>query len=303
MEGIQVRTSKESLETIMMGPTEINLLASHAGLEVMLQTINKDNMFYVYPGDNNEVSEFIYLLNGFMSVEIDDSIMELKAGDYCFVNGLKNPVHFSTKTDVTFLWIITEQTFFILSNEIDTLKDFVYQVEKKDRYTFLHSDRVAKYCMKIAKKLKLSKEQLKSLLLAGGYHDVGKIKVPEEILNKPGRLTNEEFDIIKKHPEDSAKMIKHIYSGRIPDIILQHHERLNGSGYPKGLRDDEILLEAKIIAVADTFDAMTEDRAYRKAFTPEYAIEELKKMSGTHYDESVVSAFEAVLIEEGIIKK
>ncbi|MGU3472325.1 HD-GYP domain-containing protein [Paenibacillus sp. D51F] len=175
------------------------------------------------------------------------------------------------------------------------------QVEIKDRYTHRHSDRVAKYSVKIAKKLHISKEQLENLTVAAVLHDIGKIHVPIEILNKPGRLENEEFEIIKKHPIDGARMVINSYYQELAPIIEQHHERLDGSGYPYGLSGDDILLEARIIAVSDTFDAMTEDRAYRKAFKEQFAIDELKRMAGSHYDKEVVWAFEQILKEEGRI--
>ncbi|WP_026694048.1 HD-GYP domain-containing protein [Peribacillus kribbensis] len=301
MEGLQIGKKDQFIEKVLLNSTELRLLGSTSGLEIMHQTIYKNRMFYLYPSDNPDVTEFIYFISGKVTGEINKEKVELVPGDYCLVNGLKDPVHFTALTDVTYLIVTTEHSFSHISNEILTLKGFVNQVEKKDRYTFLHSERVAEYSIMIAKKLRLSPEQLKSLYLAAGYHDVGKINVPEEILNKPGSLTDEEFDIIKKHPVDSVKMIQHIYSGKILKIIEQHHERLNGSGYPYGLKEDEILFESKIIAVADTFDAMTEDRAYRKAFSAQYALEEIKRLSGTHYDEKVVAAFEAVLMEEGKI--
>ena len=136
------------------------------------------------------------------------------------------------------------------------------------------------------------------LFIASILHDIGKINIPEEVLNKPGKLTNEEFDMIKKHPGDAADMLRKTAYKKLADIVEQHHERINGRGYPFGLKADEILLEAKIIGVCDTFDAMTEDRSYRKAYTSEYAMEEIRSLSGIQYDPEVVEAFEKVLQQE-----
>ncbi|EMF45950.1 metal dependent phosphohydrolase [Planococcus halocryophilus Or1] len=147
--------------------------------------------------------------------------------------------------------------------------------------------------------MKLRKEQTEGLLLASILHDIGKINIPEEILRKPGKLTNEEFDLMKTHPGEGAAMIRETPYADIADIIEQHHERVNGRGYPFGLKGDEILIEAKIIGVCDTFDAMTEDRAYRGAFSAEYAMAEINSLIGIQYDEEVVKAFEQVLKEEG----
>ena len=140
---------------------------------------------------------------------------------------------------------------------------------------------------------------MENLLLASILHDIGKINIPEEVLKKPSKLTNEEFELVKKHPGDGAAMIRDTPYADIADIVEQHHERVNGRGYPFGLKGDEILVEAKIIGVCDTFDAMTEDRAYRSAFTAEYAMAEINSLIGIQYDEEVVKAFEQVLKEEG----
>ncbi len=144
-------------------------------------------------------------------------------------------------------------------------------------------------------------KNIDNLVIASILHDVGKINVPEEILNKPGGLTDEEYAIIKKHPADGAEMVKDTYYADISDIIHQHHERLNGSGYPCGLKGEDITIGAKIIGVSDSYDAMTDDRSYRNAYTPEYAMDELKRLSGILYEPNVVNALEQVLIEDGIL--
>ncbi len=133
-------------------------------------------------------------------------------------------------------------------------------------------------------------------------HDIGKINVPDEILKKPGRLTDEEFEYIKRHPGDGAEMVKKTSYEYIWQIIEQHHERLDGSGYPHGLKGNEILIEAKIIAVSDTYDAMTTDRPYRKGLSPIQTVEELKRLSGIHYEKEIVDVMVDILIEEGVIE-
>ncbi|WP_068621173.1 HD domain-containing phosphohydrolase [Paenibacillus tuaregi] len=301
MDGFRIGKRGSFLEEVHFDKNEIKLLSRGDGVEVLLQTIEKDRLFYVYPSDNPNVMEFFYILSGHLVCELDDQKIELGPQDYYTAKGLKGPVHFTALTDITYLWVITEPTFRHLSKDISKLMNIVKEVEKKDRYTYMHSDRVAEYAVKIAKKLKLNKEQLENLSIASVLHDIGKIHIPEEILNKPGRLTPEEFELIKKHPADGAEMIKETYYGEIAPIIEQHHERLDGSGYPHGLHGSGILLEARIIAVSDTFDAMTEDRAYRKASDVQTAMSEIRRLSGTHYDETVVDAFEEVLREEGRI--
>lgn len=278
-----------------------SLLTRGDGVEVIHQEIEEGRMFYIYPSENTNALEFYYLLSGQVICELDNQKFTLSPEDYFTARGLKNPIHFTALSKVTLLCVFTEQTFVHISRDISALMEITKKVELKDRYTHKHSDRVAKYSVKIAKKLKLSKEQLENLTVAAVLHDIGKIYVPIEILNKPGRLTDEELDIIKKHPLDGATMVKNSYYHDLAPIIEQHHERLNGSGYPYGLSGDDILLEARIIAVSDTFDAMTEDRTYRKAFKEQLAIDELKGLAGSHYDKEVVCAFEQILKEEGRI--
>ncbi|NMH69378.1 HD domain-containing protein [Bacillus sp. RO3] len=301
MEGFKMGNIRAPLEKVTFDHFELGLLSKGDGVEVLIQTIHEASMFYVYPGDNPSGMEFYYVLSGEMECEIDGEKKMMRAEDYFSAQGIREPIHFTAVTQVTLLWAVTEPTFFHLSKDMSDLLEKVKEVEKKDRYTSMHSDRVSKYCVKIAKKLKLHKDQLENLTMASLLHDMGKIHVPAEILNKADRLTDEEFAIVKKHPEDGANMIRDTYYQELVPIIEQHHERLNGSGYPRGLKGDVILLEARIIAVCDAFDAMTEDRAYRKAFSRQYAMDELKRLSGSHYDEEIVRVFEEILKEEGTL--
>lgn len=157
--------------------------------------------------------------------------------------------------------------------------------------------RVLANALKIGERLHLNYESLEKLTLAAMLHDIGKVKIPANILNKPGKLTNKEYDIVKKHPFYGFEMIHKLANPSIANIILQHHERLDGSGYPYGLYENQILIEAKIIAISDSFDAMTEDRVYRKGSPPHVAFQEIESLSGVYYDNEVVEAFGEVLYE------
>ena len=289
------------LEQVSFDGFDISLLARGAGVEFLVQTISKNNIFYVYPSDTPDVVEFFYILQGEMICELDGEKIKLGPNDYYTAINLIDTIHFSTLTDVVYLWVITEPTFYQLSESITHLKNIVDDVEKKDRYTYKHSVRVSEYAIKIAKKLMLPKERLENLYISSLLHDIGKINTPSEILNKPGMLTSEEFTIIKRHPVEGADMVKNLYNKDIATIIEQHHERLDGTGYPYRLKGEEILLEARIIAVSDSFDAMTEDRSYREAFNVQFASEELQKLADIRYDKEVVKAFIEILIEEGRI--
>lgn len=302
MDGFTVGKKGEFLESVPIDDnTTLSLIAKGNGTEILHQSIEEEMLFYVYPSENEDAIEFYFVISGEISYELNGNTYKLMPEDYFTTKNLKEPIFFTTLSKVNLICVYTEQTFFHISEEISKLMKIMKQVEEKDRYTHQHSHRVAKYAVLIAQKLKLNKVQLENLTVASFLHDIGKINVPSEILNKPGRLSSEEFEIIKKHPLDGAAMVKNSYYHELAPIIEQHHERLDGSGYPNGLSGDEILLESRIIAVSDTFDAMTEDRVYRKALEDHVAIAELKKFAGKHFDEDVVEAFEQILIEDGKI--
>lgn len=171
-----------------------------------------------------------------------------------------------------------------------------FTVEARDPYTAGHQKQVAEIAVSIAKHLHLSELRIKGIYMASLIHDLGKIAIPAEILSKPGKLSNVEFELIKTHSAVGYSIIKDInFKIPIADIIHQHHERNNGKGYPQGLKEDQILLEAKIIAVADVVEAMSSHRPYRPALGMDRAIEEITTNKGVVYDEIVVGACLEVL--------
>jgi PAS domain S-box-containing protein len=171
-------------------------------------------------------------------------------------------------------------------------------IEKRDTYTSCHQRRVTKLCRAIARELSFSWERTQGLRMAAAIHDLGKILVPAAILNKSGDLSEHEIAIIRSHPQNAYDILKDIdFPWPIAETIYQHHERMDGSGYPQGLKGDEILLEARILAVADVFDAITRFRSYRPAIGLGSAMEELKEHRGTLYDTAVVDACERVLMQ------
>lgn len=166
-----------------------------------------------------------------------------------------------------------------------TIISISHAVDAKDPYTKEHSVRVAEYAAMIAQELGWSKEQLENIYLVGLIHDIGKIGVPDSVLKKPGKLTDEEFAAIKKHPETGYGIIKD-YDGieGLADGVLYHHERYDGKGYPKHLKGTEIPVLARIIAVADAFDAMNSNRVYRTARDKDYIIDQFERGKGTQFD-------------------
>lgn len=154
-------------------------------------------------------------------------------------------------------------------------------VAQKDPYTAGHNERVARIAMALGHAMGLPQNSIEVLRVAGNLHDIGKISVPGEILNKPGRLTPEEYDQVKIHPETGFDILKDIpFHGPVAEIVLQHHERYDGSGYPRGLKRDEALLEARILSVADIYEALTSDRPYRQAIPHEQAMAHIVREAG-----------------------
>ena len=178
---------------------------------------------------------------------------------------------------------------------INMVKSLVYAIEAKDTYTRGHSERVNRYCMFMAERLTMEEGQKNVLYWTSILHDIGKIGIPENILNKPDRLNDEEYSIIKRHPKKGFDILKPLeqLSSALPGI-LHHHERFDGGGYPHGLKGEEIPLLARIIAVADTFDAMTSDRAYRPAKAPEEAMAIMEEVAGSQLDPDLVEVFKEV---------
>ncbi|MFO7883118.1 MAG: PAS domain S-box protein [Kosmotogaceae bacterium] len=178
---------------------------------------------------------------------------------------------------------------------INSLRIIANITEARDPYTAGHQRRVSELSVAIAKEMGLSKERLEGLEMASMIHDIGKTSIPQEILTKPGKLTKIEFNLIKEHPTIGYEMFKkHNFPWSIEKFIYEHHERLDGSGYPRGLKGDEISLEGKILAVADVVEAMSSHRPYRPSLGIKKAINELDKNAGKLYEKSVVDACKRV---------
>jgi len=170
----------------------------------------------------------------------------------------------------------------------------------RDPYTSGHQQRVTQLACAIAEEMGLNKEMLAEIRVAGSLHDIGKMYIPSEILAKPGKLTDTEFDMIKTHSKVGYDILKTIdFPWPIAPIVLQHHERADGSGYPSGISAEDILLEARILAVADVVEAMSSHRPYRPALGRDKALEEISQKKGTLYDPEVVDACLKLFKEKG----
>lgn len=242
------------------------------------------------------------------------SIQLLVAG---FITGIRyyiEPSMFPNYGTVISAWLLYSLSILAVSvfirlfqaekmNKLHVIHVLAKSLDSRDPYTASHSENVAKYAIRIAKEIKLSRNQCHNIYAGGLLHDIGKIGIPESILAKPTKLTNDEYEIVKRHPVIGYEMVKHIPIFRkngVLDMILYHHERFDGKGYPEGLRGVQIPLAARILAVADSFDAMTSRRSYRKRNDLTHAMNEIDEGKGAQFDPEIVDIFLKVIAEEGM---
>jgi len=212
--------------------------------------------------------------------------------------------------DLDLLKILGSQVAFVIQNAdlfknlqrayIDTLSALTSAIDAKDSYTRGHSERVTELSIKLASYYGVEPEEVEKIKLGGLLHDIGKIGIHEGILNKPGRLDDQEFEIIKSHPDLGVRILGKVeFLESIVPIIRYHHERYDGKGYPEGLSGDKIPLLARIVSVVDTFDAMTTDRPYRKAMDIDAALAEIERCSGSQFDPEIAAHFVRMIKSEG----
>lgn len=297
MSGFYVRRASESIEKIIQKSGSLSLLSHGDNVEILFQEIEKDTVSFLEPYEGNELLEFFYVIDGEITCHDTDKEVVMKNGDYFYAYNLLSPVELKALVPTKLLYVSSKPLFKYLSHDISVLKDILKRVEEKDTYTHGHGKRVRDISRVLGKKLGLPSEKLEKLMLGALFHDIGKIEIPDEILKKPSKLTNEEFNLIKTHPVVGCEMVLNTFLEETYDIIRHHHERLNGSGYPDGISGDEITIESRIVAIADSFDAMTSKRPYREAMSYQEALEEIKSQAGKFYDGKMVKIFEKCLLE------
>lgn len=223
-----------------------------------------------------------------LQVRVNDATAELSRVN----EGLRKEISFRRRAEQKL-----KQSLVNFKKALDgTIAALAALAEKRDPYVAGHHLRVAKLACSMATVMGLPEEQIKGIGIAASMHDIGKICVPAELLSKPGRINEFEYGIIRAHPEIGHDVLKVIeFPWPLAEIVLQHHERIDGSGYPRGLKGEETLLESRIIAVADVVEAMSSHRPYRPALRLGDAIEEIRKNKGTRYDGAVVDACLEVL--------
>jgi HD-GYP domain-containing protein (c-di-GMP phosphodiesterase class II) len=296
--GLKLYRRTESLEVAHSAAGDAALLAASSELEVVRGTLAKGHRLHIYPGaiDSPSSTEVYVLLHGSLQYEQGGLCHLLEPGDYIVAKHLKAAAVFSALTDITFLYISTQPSFAEISEALKVLKALARKIQRKDAgETEDHCRRTRARCLTMAKALGLSQEQLQLLDYAAYFHDIGKIKVPPRILKKPSSLTEVEWKIMRQHPIYGRKLLEGSFMKEAGIIIEQHHERLDGSGYPYGLNQAEISVEASIIAVADAYDAMTSNRPYRPALSQEAAIAELERYAGRYYPGEIVKVLETTV--------
>ncbi len=174
----------------------------------------------------------------------------------------------------------------------ESIRAFVHAIDAKSPYTARHSERVAAFAGHLGREIGLSDDEVNRLHWAGLLHDIGKIAIPDGVLSKPGRLTAEEWELIRRHPLESVRIVQGVKRFRpLLPAIRHHHERIDGRGYPDGVSGDRVSRDARILAIADAFEAMTSDRPYRPSMSEAAALEELRAGAGTQFDPDLVDAF------------
>ncbi len=288
------------------------LMYGYSSPEEMMQLVtNTTKQLYVNPEDRTKL---LNLLEAQGSVEGFETEHYCKDGSKILVvlnarlvgdaDGTMPSFYEVTSQNITAKKIAEEESRRVLEKLRTTLGATVQAmaatVETRDPYTAGHQRRVANLARAIAQEMNLYKDVVDGIRVAGLIHDIGKISVPAEILSKPTKLTEMEFNIIKVHSETGYNILKDIeFPWPIADIVLQHHEKLNGSGYPQGLKNGQILLEAKILAVADVVEAMASHRPYRAGLGIDFALEEIEKNKGILYDAKIVDACARLFREKG----
>lgn len=281
-----------------LGYADVILLGRWDGLSNALYSLRKDSSFWVQYDSKMAPIEQYTLLNGIVEIEYEGERRLLEIGETIDASQYEKIISFYGKTEVDMLIKMSAEGFEIGFFETQLLQEEADAIAKVDGYTYMHCNRIKDYSMEVWKRLKLPKESLTNLRWGAYFHDVGKRVIPPEILNKPGKLTAEEWTIMKTHTTEGAKIMREHSVGWLKDtafIVEQHHERYDGTGYPFGLKGDEIALEATIVSVVDAFDAMTTDRVYKKAYSVQEAVKELIAGKGTQFNPEVVDVFIDIL--------
>jgi HD-GYP domain-containing protein (c-di-GMP phosphodiesterase class II) len=296
--GIIHRKNGQAIEKVVTSKgLELSLLASGDGTEIIHHRLAAGYQWAIGPEEGWNALEFFLVLSGKLLWKLPDGEVTIHAGHSISATPVRKYSIFVAEVDSEFLYVSSSPVFHHYSQAVQEMMELAVSVEQKDGYTADHCQRIMKLSMLVGETMGLSSNQLYELNFGAFFHDVGKVKVPEAILGKPSALTVEEWAIMKLHTVYGRQMLEEMklpYLRNAATIIEQHHERYDGSGYPHGLQGEEISIGAAIIAVVDSYDAMTTNRVYRKGRSKEEALIEIEKGSGSLYRSDVVNAFFSV---------
>lgn len=289
MNGFHIYTDNDYFKSFHNGAGSFNLFAQEKDLEVFESIINPGKSIICQPYESKDSINIMLVIEGQMFHTNERRF--IKSGDRVIFKNLEETHHISVLEKTRLLMVRNSVHFVDQASNTNSVYELIHQIQEKDHYTEEHCNNSGNLALQIATVMKLSDQQIKNVGHAAKIHDVGKINIPIEIINKPCSLSYEEYELVKNHSQDGHDIV--IDSTGLADIakiILDHHERLDGSGYPNGLKGNEISIESRILTVVDSFDAMISNRPYKEPITIESALEDLESHIGTWYDEDVVNA-------------
>jgi putative nucleotidyltransferase with HDIG domain len=301
IEELEIRRRGDPLDRVEKRSAFVELLASAGSIEVTRHEIEAGRHIWLYAADQWSGFEFAYILRGTITLEgCESDRVTLRAGDYLYHNGLSKKEYFRAETDVEMLLVSNAPSFHLMRNELEGMMSLVVSVDEKDPLTEGHCTRIERLAILTGERVGLPAQALVDLSYAAYLHDIGKIKIPDDILNKAGKLTESEWEEMKRHPEFGAEILQEKdFLGGAAEIVRAHHERFDGSGYPNGFKGEDIPIGARVVAVVDAYDAIITARPYRRPRAKRKAIDELKQGAGTQFDPRVVRAFLEVIGDEG----
>ena len=291
--GLTVIRKEDRVRAFASRKTHARLLNKQPGFEVIEVRVEAGGRLFLTPPESfdERCAEVYHVTSGCFELSGKCQKGLLGPGDSVTVGVGAERAVLSTRQGATLICVSNQPVFSEADTFTGDLMRLAVEVEEKDGYTSAHCARLRDLSNATARNLALDVDQCYRLSYGAFLHDVGKLKVPLDILQKPSGLTPEEWVVIKQHPVYGRELLDGTLLADVGVIVEQHHERMDGSGYPYGLSHADILVEAYIVAVADTYDAMTTDRPYRAALTPSVAFAELEKFADIHYPREVVSAF------------
>lgn len=277
MDGIRFNRITAAGESAAESEPSTRLLSKHGDLEVILHRIKGESVVWLFPASDPNAMEYFFIHAGGVDLALDDGLVSLTAGESFTVSALTRDIPVKMHGDSEILYVTNCPAFDSVKLVDDSLKELLTRIDEKDHYTSRHSKAVLQYALALYDGMQDRGPDIPrdDLAFAALFHDVGKCFVPTEVLQKPDKLEQHEMRYILRHPIDSGRMLLQDFGEQIAEIARNHHERLDGSGYPRGLYAEDISLSSQIVAVADVFDAMTTNRGYNEVKTFLEAAEEL----------------------------